>query len=372
MATGEGIMETLHHIRDLHSILESEHPDSDGMAAHLRCIVVKKIKNKKIKNKIVTLFRIQDDSGVIQAVLEKDEDDIEAWNLGKCFQSGDSIEIVGKLSNGYPKPSVIIERIESSGENNGITENQKALRPNNSLTQTFLARIKRLVRTHYENDTYVEISTRLISSTPIRDDGVYPLQVVYNGFGASFHITPSPVPQLINCLANTSYNKIFTMSRCFTQTYRDPVASVESVVISVASRSETIEKLLFEVDSMLREILASPHLGEKDSYNFPNTNKCEFDRIDAHSSAVVDSPQVQIFTDQNDDILVGRLCWPLNSIDYKDRNFSEYVIAEGYSAGSTEEPAFATMTINLERLITLLFDKTDLRRMPSLSMLDTI
>jgi hypothetical protein len=46
--------------------------------------------------------------------------------------------------------------------------------------------------------------------------------------------------------------------------------------------------------------------------------------------------------------------------------FSEHVLAEGYAVGGKDQSAFSVITINVDRLLTLIFEQVDLRRIPAL------
>ena len=43
------------------------------------------------------------------------------------------------------------------------------------------------------------------------------------------------------------------------------------------------------------------------------------------------------------------------------------MIAEGHTAGSVVNPAFSSMTINVDRLLTFVFEQIELRRIPDIS-----
>lgn len=354
-------LSVLHHARDV--LVATKDHARFGVDVRLRCILI-----GRTRSKAALFLDIQDDTGQIQAVLAQSVDNLDEWKAAVEYRVGNSLDIIGKTSGKYSAAIVEITRLSAISVGEPVAERgRRSVGLGSPITQAYVARLQRIIRNAFEEDGYVEISTRMISSSAPPSPGLYPLRVLYDGFGAPFYIAPSPAPQLIQTLSSTSYDRVFTISRCFTQGYRDPVVSVESVIIVAATRGQSIRDRLLAADTLIRDLLLRPETRTSQAVSWPTTRLLSFEAVDATSSAAVSSPEIQLFrgiAGGGGPTELGRLCWPRHP--ELRTQFSEYVIAEGYSVGRADAVAFSVLTINVDRLLTLILEQADLRRIPSL------
>lgn len=353
---------TLLHVRDLEI---SGGGLIAGRPVELHCIIVKRNKTR------TSLFLdVQDETGVLQAVAQSDQFDEHKWSAATSLRLGDAVIVRGETTTSFRSASVACSSIELV--ENIVPTAQRGRRTmgvGSPVSQAYVARLQRYIRLALEDAGYIEVATRLITSTPPPMPGLYPLKVVYDGFGAPFYITPSPVPQVIQALASTSYKRVFTVSRCFTQGYRDPVVSVESIIATAAARQTHIEALLLWLDQTVRTLLLKPETKSARTIDWPETRTISYESFEGTASAAVDQPEIQLFTGLSaapQISTLGRLCWPRHPEMHSE--FSEHVLAEGYTVGDRRSPAFSVATVNIDRLLTLLFEQAELRRIPALAV----
>lgn len=353
-------MQTVYHARDIPAVLSVE--PASVAKVRLKCVVLSRNKQKRS-----VFLNLQDESGAVQAVVEKEKVHDSVWTAAINLRAGEAATIHGELTTAFRGAQVRATAISPVLPEQPRVDRGGRVGTGSPVSQVYAARLKRIVREYYQHADYAEIATRLISSIPPPSPGVYPLRVLYPGYGAPFYITPSPAPQLIDALTSTAYDQLFTVARCFTQVYRDPQVSVESVIVTSIKRKEGIQPLLVFADQMVRELLLRPETRTAHKSDWPNTQIVRLSRLGANTSAAVTCPEIQIFTESHSDVNaseVGRLCWPLEAAGTAE--FREYVLAEGYTAGLPDDPAFSIMSINVDRLLTLILEQADLRRIPAL------
>jgi hypothetical protein len=165
--------------------------------------------------------------------------------------------------------------------------------------------------------------------------------------------------------SRTTFDALFSISRSFTQTYRDPVASVESVIISIFKRGIGVGECLQFANEQILKILTD-HAPD----DVPALQR-GLPRHNAYSSfelagKAVQEPEIQVFElAEEPNQIMGRLCWPSKAENIG--HFSEYVLAEGFAVGKSENPGFSVVSINVDRVFNLMFDDADIRRIPNLS-----
>lgn len=351
----------LYHVRDLASVQGGQ--ETLDCEVDFHCIVIRR---NKTKSRLFVDF--QDETGFFQAVVEKESVTPIVWEIVNSLRLGDAVYLQGRTTDRFKSATVAISSVERV--ENLVPTAQRGRRTmglGSSVSQAYVARLQKFVRETFERAGYLEVATRLITSIPPPMPGLYPLRILYDGFGAPFHITPSPVPQVIQALASTSYNRVFAVSRCFTQGYRDPVVSVESIVVTGAARKVSIEEQLLWLDNSVRSLLSCPETRSSRTIDWQPTRVVEYDTFEGTASSAVDQPQAQIFLNSGATTqrrIIGRLCWPRHPEMASE--FSEHVLAEGYAVGGKDQSAFSVITINVDRLLTLIFEQVDLRRIPAL------
>lgn len=347
------------HIRDLSGALP------DGTDVHFKCLILK----RKVVKKYLLFMTVQDESGICQVVFKKGMHDDKDWERLTLFRNGDPVVIKGTTTSDFNSASVLGSTAEVLGDE-PITIGRQHISMGSAVSYAYLARLKNNIIVHLKNQLFEEVDTRLISSAPPSFPGAYPLKIHYDGYGADFHIVPTPVSQLIHTLSSAPYERVFSVGRCFTQGYRDPVVSVESLVISMAARRMDITSLLKIVDSISREILLQQPTGEDLPNDIGKLRVVEITNISAATTPAVSSSQIQLFQieDSDQEMTAGRLCWPCSGDNSEP--FKEFVVAEGYAAGDSQNPAYSVITINVDRLMSVLFEFTDIRRIPTLSKMN--
>lgn len=357
-------MITLYHARDIYAALEVD--PNCSQAADLKCVLLRR---NKQRNEL--FLDLQDDSAIVQAVMTKSHVPAVAWNKAVERRPGDAILVRGHVTSEFKLARLRVDTVDLITEEVPTPELGRPtarMGLGSPVTQAFISRLTKAIREILERDGQIEIATRMISSAPPPTPGVYPLRVLYDGFGAPFFIAPSPAPQLIRTLATTSYNKVFTVSRCFSQGYRDPIVSVESVIVTSAQRNVSVDAVLINFDATIRALLSRPETRRAGKAAWPRTIRRNLGRIGEEASAGVETPEIQIFeTKEPSDVSmeIGRLCWPTRQ--GAETEFAEYVLAEGYSVGGPKAPAYSVVSINVDRLLMLLFEQPDLRRIPALN-----
>jgi hypothetical protein len=360
---------TVYYIKD---VLQNLKTSAIGSAVLLKCILLKRNKTRKL-----LILDVYDESGTTQILIERGQVGEDRWASTVELRGGDPITVAGHTTDKYIDPqntslnlrvTVVADKVEASKDARPtVDRGRRVIGLVSPITQVYLSRLKQIIASDLSEHGYVEIDTRMISSHPPKRPGPYPLKVHYDGYGAPFYIVPSPVPQLIQLLLSSHYPSAYCISRCFTQGYRDPIVSVESLIISIARRQASIRDLLLLGDEILRKLLVSSGTNTAKKA-LPKTIIADHGELGQDTGASVLVPEVQIFRQKHpspEAFEFGRLCWPRP--EGKDSGFREYIIAEGHTAGVTESPAFAAMTINIDRLLTLVFEQIELRRIPDIS-----
>lgn len=352
---------TVYHARDVSAALEND--PSAAVEVDLKCVIISRSKQKRF-----LFLSVQDDSGVIQVVVDKDYIADAIWKTANGLRIGEGALVTGHVTTEFKRPGVKASAVLPVSQDDVAQDiGRRPVDAGSTITQAYVARLERILREFLEQAGFIEIAPRMISSVPPATPCVSTLRVLYDGYGAAFHITPSPAPQLVQALASTSYSRVFAVSRCFTLGYRDPVVGVESVIVTSAQRKASIRDALGDADRMLRKLFLRQETRSSKNLAWPPTTTVELGSLGGEASAAVNAPQIQIFTNVESDghaTEIGRLCWPLAAEHKSD--FSEYILAEGYTAGEAATPAFALVTINISRLLALIVEQVELRRIPAL------
>lgn len=368
----------IYHLRDLVHRLSAYRV---GEKVDLQAIIIDRNKRGNF-----IFLSVQDETDNTQVIFKRIDVSAGAWEVAVGLRAGDSVRISGLSTRDFldsaPQKGVPNRTIQTAATIIGedvrklasakptLDRGGRTVGLSSPVTQVFLSRLKNqlLEELHKAEPDLDEIDTRLVTSQPPKPGGAYPLKVHYDGYGAPFYIVPSPVPQLIQLLATTPRKGAFCVSRCFTQGYRDPIVSVESLIVSIACRGRTVGDLLLSADRMFRSLLENDPIERKKLVpNAPKPKIVRHEQFDSKADAAVLQPEVQLFRTpemQPSAFEIGRLCWP--PLSKATADFQEYVIAEGHTAGTPQNTAYAVMTINIDRLLTIVFEQIDLRRIPNL------
>src|SRR5262249_43516419 len=152
------------------------------------CIVIGR---NKTKSRV--FLDCQDETGFFQGVVEEEKTTSVVWQTALELRPGDAVYLKGSSTDQFPTAGATIRAIEKV-ENllPNAERGRRTMGLGSSVSQAYVARLQRFVRKAFEDVGFIEIATRLVTSTPPPMPGLYPLRVLYEGFGAPFHITPSP------------------------------------------------------------------------------------------------------------------------------------------------------------------------------------
>lgn len=328
---------------------------------------------RRNKRKTTLFLDLVDGTGKIQALLPRGESET-LWEAAIGFSERSRVAITGRVvRSATGQTSVEISSITE----HPVSAGARGARRGGSLgadvaeerppTALYLARLENHFRHAIQEHGFTEVSMRLISaSSPV--GGVEPLRVIYDGYGSAFFLAPSPVPQLVREIIDTPYDRLFSVSRCITQTYRDPHVSVESVILAGVASDLDITTVLALCHELAADLYQSDRTapirdlaGALSQSSLPWPPPVEY--------SVVDKPELQLFDrtvdgDDSRSTRLGRLCWPFETSD--EYLHAEYVLAEGYTELSEGEPTLTGFVVNVERLLHMLLDGTDIRQIPTL------
>lgn len=351
--------ERILHARD---IVRAE----DGPDIHRRGHLIGLIAHRR-KEKTTLFWQLRDETGTVQ-VMVRQRDDANLYRESLDLHQGTRVEVWGTigLSDSGIRTLMATQAHALEGVAPQEYLNVRMLTRVNTMAQVYLARLETHFAKALETEGYTRISTRLLS-TDWGSEGLYPLKVLYDGYGEPFYISPSPVQQLVQGLVRSQYARLFTVSKCFTQTYRDPHVSVEALIVSGVALDTTLQEVLatcHEIalrlydDASTIPLSARPGEAAVRRYSWPPDS----------AWAAVAEPEIQLFEGRGGEEQglrrdIGRLCWPYRQDDLARQ---EYVIAEGFSDDYKEGSTVTCFTLNVERMLGLLLADTDLRRIPFL------
>lgn len=226
-------------------------------------------------------------------------------------------------------------------------------------SQIFLARLRAQATKFFTEQEFVELEPNFISVL-WDSTGLRPLRVDYPGFGGPAYLVPSPSPQLIRAMVLTGRQRMFSVSRCFTTTYRDANSSYQSVVLCAKEMGGSLDRManlaIEAIRAILTDVSTRPtgpsHLRSpwpKSELNWPATS----------TSAKMTTPQIHVFKDVATDMMLKdrkiqlfRICWP-----------PDFVLAEGATELMEGNLALGSLTLHIERMLFLIRSDKTLRRL---------
>ena len=216
--------------------------------------------------------------------------------------------------------------------------------------QIFLARVRERATTFFQHQKYLDLETRSISSV-WQEEGVRPLRIDYPGYGIPAYLIPSPRTQLLKAIILTGRSKVFSVARCFTPTYRDPLVSAESPFLCAQYLGATLDDLVHlsedAVRFILQDISTAPVQSEMLTRDWPRV-ECVWPP-DLQAFQVV-TPEIHVYCEFCGDHSppphiqsIFRLCWPQN-----------VVLAEGVIETLQNDVNIGTVSIHFERLVAVI------------------
>ncbi len=181
----------------------------------------------------IRFFNLRDVTGVVQLIAERNDFSEGDWALLAGLKVGMRVSASGRVGKSKSGEASIflyrVPRVHDSTLEGPIA----GAAPDYARVghKIFVARLCNRVAEFLRGLNYLEIEPNFISlEWPSR--GVEPLELVYPGFGGSAYLVPTPATQLIEALVGTGTKAVFAKSRCFSTTFRDEKASVESLIVS--------------------------------------------------------------------------------------------------------------------------------------------
>lgn len=349
--------------RDMHRSYELRGSRAIGTAAHASGLIARRTKTQRH-----LFFDVVDETGSIQVVVPATA---LCWDAALALRVRDAVRVQGQLDLLTPRHGARVLTLIAND-----LEQPTSVVPHAAAPPIYLARLANHFRAALTKAGYAEVETKLISSQ-WPSGGVEVLKVLYDGMGpGSFALAPSPAPQLIGHLIRLPVDRVFAVSRCITPTYRDPHVSTEASVVAAAASDVSLAEVLTFVHDVAVEL-------QRSGSTAPLTNVAaqlalkELPWPPYRSAAGVQFPELQVFepvempeaTDRGAERLIARLCWPYA---HEEPQFRDYVLAEGHSLVTRDEeghaePSLTVVTINIERLLTLLLNEHEGRRIPALA-----
>lgn len=367
---GPARSEELVYARDCRRAYELEGKSVLGQPARIRGIITRRTKTKH-----KTFLDVADRTGdTIQLVIESSS---PCWGVATTVGPRDTVLAHGALTVMHPKhdqspvlsiAATDLSKVRSAEDEEKADDPEVAgsVAPHRAI---YVARLANHFRQRLVAQAFSEVATKLIS-TDWPDDGVEVLRVTFEGFGAPIFLSPSPVPQLIDSIIESPFNRIFSVGRCITPTYRDPHVSTEADVIAVVALDMHIRRVLEEVHKMAVELYRSGPTAPLRSVRTTVEVK-SLEWPPSGLATAVSDPELQIFAplDRNNSLSgpgteLARLCWPR---DDPQPQLRDCVLAEGYSQLAGEQATLTAAVINIERLLTLLIEERNIRRIPKLA-----
>jgi len=354
-----------YHVRDILRAVDLAGDEIIGTQVTLSGLVTRRVKQKRI-----LFFDLADGSGTIQLMAVSAEESL--WRRAQTFQVRSRIAIRGQLIRSSTG-QLSVELTDIADHRSDSHEACEGELP--APTEVYLARLEGHFRGEISAQGFTEISTRQISSS-WPSDGVDVLRILYDGYGCEpFYLTPSPIPQLIRRLIDLPYERVFSVSRCFTPTYRDPHVSSEAVILAGAASDLSIVQVLELCNELALALYESDETAPVGQRREQLTVRPEVPWSENHQvHTAVTSPEIQVFGYAEESsgapgVQIARLCWPYEGPDeYFQADYAEYILGEGYSEMAEEESSLTCFVLNIERLLALLLEGCNIRRIPALAV----
>lgn len=338
----------LRQARDVHSF-SALHPLGRATAT------LSGLVTRRHKAKGRTFLQLRDTTGSVQVVLEQDRLGTEGWEAGKAVKKLSRITVSGPLGRTQTNelsvfadspPTVRSGNLESSIEDGELSYSRVG-------AQILASRLRDRAEQFFRTEGFVEIEPSLLSAS-WGSSGLEPLRVRYEGFGIEAYLAPSPSSQLTEALFVTGLERVFAVSRCFTTTYREERSSAESVILMAKAANlqptsqrkiirEAVTEILGDIETLPEDIAPLLREWSTDRVVWPPSG-----------TRTRTSPTFEIFeapdapTAPNDGAKlreVVRLVWPEHRI-----------VAEGTTEIFDEALEITTITLHVERLVSLLRD----------------
>lgn len=326
----------LRHIYDIQTAIQTD--PSLRRSVELRAVVA--ARNAQKKHVFLT---VQDDTGIIQTVLDREQSDLASRVLD--FRVGDPISLKGATESCFKVPTVRIDDVARATNKLGAGECPLAF-------QIYGARLKKKISTFLEKEGYVEIISQVIS--PGYHSDTHDISITRR-YHLPFSLNVSAVPQLVKAITVGSYQKLFTVFTNTVPGHADRALPEESLVISIIEHGKTLSEIFTNIDRIIRDILS-----EEDTYS-------PLHSVQPHSQLVRQSglrsrrgiitPKIEIFDSKTGEI--GRVCWPFRGHRHTGAYIenSGMILVEGFSEMIGGSATFSVATIHIDRIAELILER---------------
>jgi uncharacterized protein YdeI (BOF family) len=335
----------LRHARDVHSFA-ALYPLREASAT------LSGIVTRRTKKKGRTFLKLRDATGTIQVVLDLERLGDAGWEQAKEVTMSARTTVSGTIAKSTTgELSVFADAppiVRTGSLDTSIAAGEFGYARVGA--QILASRLRERAERHFREAGFVEIEPAFLSAS-WDGSGLEPLRVRYEGFGGDAYLVPSPSSQLTDALFVTGLERVFSVARCFTTTYRDERSSAEAVLL-VAKAADldsdgqrdlikaAVTGILGDFETLPEDI--DPLLRQWSQTTMP---------WPPYANETYTTPTFEIFTSPEEhrrDVAVEsltRLVWPPHR-----------VVAEGAREVYDETLTVATITLHLERLVSLLRD----------------
>jgi lysyl-tRNA synthetase class II len=309
----------------------------------------------------IIFFKLYDGTDSIQLIANRDNFDEATWESIRSIKRLMRLSIdssVGTSRSGVI--SIILQSLPiQTPEFNVDLLPDKLTEPRTIESQIFLARLRSQASKFFADKDFVELETNFISAS-WEVTGLYPLRVDYPGFGGPAYLVPSPSPQLLRALVVTGKPKMFSISRCFTTSYRDSSSSYQSLTLCAKEIGGTFDQIINVGVEAIRTILSDIATRPLDaSFLTDSWPSVELSWPPRPTALKITNPQIHIFKEfPNDKVLLNReinlfrICWP-----------PDFILAEGATEILESSVMLNSLTLHIERMVLLVQSDPSLRRL---------
>lgn len=309
----------------------------------------------------IIFFKLYDGTDSIQLIADRKKYDEVGWESIRSIKRLVRLSVdstVGVSRSGVI--SIILQKVPAqTPEFNFDILPDSLTEPRTIESQIFLARLRTRASRFFADQEFVELEPNFISAF-WEVTGLEPLKVDYPGFGGPVYLVPSPAPQLLRALVVTGKQKIFSISRCFTTSYRDSASSYQSLILCAKEIGGTLDQIINVGVEAIRTILsdiATRPLGV--SFLIETWPIIELNWPPKPTALKITNPQIHVFKEfTNDKVLIDReinifrICWP-----------PDFVLAEGAAETLEGSVILSSLTLHIERMVLLIQSDPSLRRL---------
>jgi hypothetical protein len=308
----------------------------------------------------IIFFRLFDGTDTIQLIADRGDFSEEDWLIIRSIKKSNRISVdasVGISSNGTI--SLFLKTIPIQTTEVNLDKLQEVnTEPGTISSQIFLARLRTQATNFFVDQDFIEIEPNFVSAS-WESTGLEALKVDYPGFGGPAYLVPSPSPQILRALILTGKQRIFSISRCFTTSFRDSASSYQSLILCAKEIGVSLDRMINLSIEAIRKILGDVSTRPEGTI-FLNSQWpiVELSWPPKATNLLLTSPIIHVFKNFDSDlilskrnILLFRAIWP-----------PDFVLAEGSVEFLGENVSIGSLTLHIERMLFLIKADSTIRR----------